>query len=157
MILQTELSQQILAILKSREPEFKFMQRHYDAIYNASGSIIEELHKSPVTPGMGLEAWLDSDETGSSSMYMAYILAPEAPKCEYAHPLNSTEFSQCQKLLGAVPELESRLHKMAQCPGIWSRLILDWHLISDLIENGNKVEADKLIQSHVRSYKENPA
>lgn len=159
MISQIELSQKIMDVVKEADPEFQIEMRHYNIILKASSSITEELRRKPrpATDGMGLDAWLESDDTGLSSKYMAYVLAPEAPYSEYAHPYDPADFIRCEKLLQAVPELKDKLHNMAECSGEWSGLIRDWQVISELIEKDDGEEAYKLVQSHVRLEKENPA
>lgn len=159
MISQIELSQKIMEVVQEADPEFQIEMRHYNAILNASTSIAEELRRKPrpAIDGMGLDAWLESDDTGSSSKFMAFVLSPEAPYSEYAHPYDPADFIRCKKLLQAVPELQGKLQDMSECSDAWSGLVDDWELISGLIEKDNGKEAYRLIQSHVRSEKENPA
>ena len=55
--------------------------------------------------GMGLHAWLKSDDTGLSSKFMAHVLYG-GPKCEMNYPHDANDFGRCERLLKACGEPE---------------------------------------------------
>jgi hypothetical protein len=59
-----------------------------------------EIEFKPATPGMGLLAWLSSDDTGLSSLFMAHILY-DAPKADANFPRDNDDLGRCERLLSA--------------------------------------------------------
>lgn len=101
--------------------------RQYNTIVAAANRIIEELGKPAVgaTAGMGMAAWLASDDTGLSSLYMAAVLS-EVFSRPYAHPHDADDFGRCVRLLEAVPELAPKLDLMRKSGPVWNYLINSW-------------------------------
>lgn len=97
--------------------------RLMNCVIAAANMIVAEFKKPIVkaTPGMGLEAWLDSDDTGSSSLYMAWCLSSGQfgywwgrKQPEPAYPRDPDDLGRCIRLVRAVPELAERVHLMAE-------------------------------------------
>lgn len=111
--------------------------RHWNAIVEAANTLCAEFNRASVmaTAGMGLDAWMGSDDTGLSSMTMARTLAPYAglrcPAHRYdtvgnPHPQDASDFGRCVRLLEAVPELRPWLAKMSACGPAWDRFVGYW-------------------------------
>lgn len=95
--------------------------RLMNCVIAAANMIVAEFKKPIVkaTPGMGLNAWVQSDDTGMSSRYMAYALSGNAwlmrwGTPEFAYPRDPDDLGRCIRLIRAVPELAERVHLMAQ-------------------------------------------
>jgi hypothetical protein len=112
--------------------------RQLDAVVAAADLIVaafaEPQKRAPA--GMGLAAWLASDDTGLSSRVMARRLAPlaglavripQAARADSAaHPHDPGDFGRCLRLLEAVPELRPHLPAMAGVSPIWAALVGAW-------------------------------
>jgi hypothetical protein len=79
------------------------LPRTINLVIKAANEIIADIEKPfvPATPGMGLEAWLKSDDVGMSSRYLAWCMFG-GTEPEYAHPLDADDFGRCYRLLRAV-------------------------------------------------------
>lgn len=115
--------------------------RFVNAAIDAANSIVRECSRPIVlaSAGMGLTAWLASDDTGMSSRFMAHYIASwssgwpagvERP--EYAHPHDPADFARCLRLLDAVPEFRAHVHKMAGAGGQWPGLVKEWSRLEEL-------------------------
>ena len=128
MISQTELIVAITTAL-AKSGHKNLLPRHVNAVIRAADQILAELHNSERTalPGCGLDAWLESDQTGLSSRFMAVVLAQRVvPGLDYAHPHDPADFGRCLGLLAACPELRQRLPKIAETSVEWARLVEHW-------------------------------
>lgn len=113
-------------------------QRQFNAIINAANRIIFEID-TPNTlskPGMGLEEWLLTDDTGASSKYMASILLGKGPHAEHAYPYDADDFGRCYRFLQAVPEARKNLDKLKECGPVWNTYIENWSELEGLYERG---------------------
>ena len=102
--------------------------RQLNSVIQATLLIIREYEQPTVKakPGMGLQAWLKSDDTGSSSLFMAYYLA-DGPKAEYAYPRDPDDFGRCYRFLRAVPKKDRQaIGFMNDASGIWASLVSGW-------------------------------
>lgn len=112
------------------------LPREFNAVISAANMIVEELAKpeKSVTPNMGMTAWMASDHTGRSSMYMAWRLHCAAgiqagtrpPLQEYAYPLDPDDLKRCIWLLDACPILRPCFKEMAKTGPEWAALIERW-------------------------------
>lgn len=62
---------------------------------------------------MGIIAWLESDDTGSSSLYMASVLSGKPGSYSNHYPRDPADFGRCMRLIKAVPSLKADIGKMA--------------------------------------------
>ncbi|HGN0867350.1 TPA: hypothetical protein ACKROV_000560 [Providencia alcalifaciens] len=140
--ISTELENQIPGI--PAEP------RYMNAIINAANLICDEFKKPIVkaSSGMGLTAWLASDDTGASSKYMASILSGQF-NVSHNYPWDPSDLGRCIRLLEAVPELESELHKMKACSPQWAAVVDNWDKWKGLHKAG---EGEKLYQEMKSAY-----
>jgi hypothetical protein len=92
-------------------------------------------------PGMGLEAWLASDDIGSSSLFIASILAPAditfpkrgERKSRADYPSDADDFGRCHRLLQVMPEWRDQLDQVARAGGpVWARLVANWEELTAL-------------------------
>jgi hypothetical protein len=106
-----------------------------NAVIKAANDIIAEYKRQPImaSPNMGLFAWLDSDDTGSSSVYMAYVLCEvcgigwpinEPPK--YAYPRDADDLGRCFRLIDTVPEYGGFIPEMADRGAHWMAVTSNW-------------------------------
>ncbi|HEM8140327.1 TPA: hypothetical protein U2M34_003263 [Providencia rettgeri] len=140
--ISTEIEKQIPGI--PAEP------RHMNAIIKAATLVCDEFKKPLVkaSKGMGLTAWLASDDVGLSSKYMASVLS-EQFYASNNYPRDPADLGRCIRLLVAVPELASQLHEMKACSPQWSAVIDNWEKWKDLYEAG---EGKKLYQEMKLTY-----
>lgn len=111
------------------------VDNRYNTIIKAANGIVAEYDREPVmaTSGMGLEAWLNSDDTGASSLFMAYALCNnrhlmwygrKAPSNNY--PRDVDDLGRCIRLSEAVPEFGERIAKMAYHGPHWAAVANNW-------------------------------
>lgn len=119
--------------------------RKMNAVIAGANTIIEAIDQPDVmaSPGMGLAAWLRSDDTGLSSLYMAWTLAPLAgrsvPFSEHftngsPWPHDPADFGRCVRLLDAVPELRPHIAELTRTvhPAPWQRIAAEWDALEAL-------------------------
>jgi hypothetical protein len=135
VISQIEL---FVAICKDleRQGHKDVIPRHVNAIIRACDDIIREFQAPHMLaePASGLDAWLRSDDTGSSSMAMAnHLVALDGGKPPHVrpddrrhHPADPSDLGRCIGLLAAVPELRPHLPAMAAVSPAWAALIGAW-------------------------------
>jgi hypothetical protein len=97
--------------------------RQMNAVIQAANGIIDAIDRphQEAKPGSGIVAWLNSDDTGQSSLYMARALAPAAGlnatvygiKSSDPWPHDPADIGRCVRLLDTVPELRPHLHRLA--------------------------------------------
>ncbi len=125
---QTDLVVKIARILESaglKDVELRVL----NAIIEAADLIVDALNREPVraTPGMGLRAWLASDDTGLSSRFMAHICAGGPGGDHYGHyPHDPSDFGRCLGFLEAVPEARENLDKLRQYGPEWGNYVATW-------------------------------
>lgn len=124
--------------------------RYMNAIIKAATLVCDEFKKPLVkaSEGMGLAAWLASDDVGLSSKYMASVLSGQF----YAsnnYPRDPADLGRCIRLLMAVPEFASQLHEMKACSPQWSTVIDNWDKWKGLYDAG---EGEKLYQEMKLTY-----
>jgi hypothetical protein len=114
--------------------------RQFNAIIEAANVIVDAFASphTPARPGSGLEAWLRSDDTGISSLTMAWKLGPlvgravNSPRHGPDHPSDPSDFGRCVGLLEAAPEMRSHLPAMAEVSPVWARLVASWDELEGL-------------------------
>lgn len=116
-----------------------------NAVITAANSIITEYAREPImaVPDMGLEAWLDSDDTGSSSLYMAYAFSYNLtlwiPRKipSYSYPRDPDDLGRCIRLIEAVPEFGRCIPEMAQKGAHWMAVTSNWADWVEMYHAGN--------------------
>lgn len=77
--------------------------------------------------------WISNGETGMSSKTMWSCLMG-LKDFEINHPCDPDDFSRCWKLLEAVPEWKTQLHKLKPLSRQWEKLIDNWDKLTDFYE-----------------------
>ncbi|WP_272656439.1 MULTISPECIES: hypothetical protein [unclassified Providencia] len=147
---QIDLIAAISSEVEKQIPGIPAEPRYMNAIIKAANLVCDEFKKPLIkaSEGMGLTAWLASDDVGASSRYMAAVLSGQfdAP---YYYPSDGADLGRCIRLLVAVPELASQLHEMKACSPQWSAVIDNWDKWKDLYE---AAEGKKLYQEMKLTY-----
>lgn len=151
MIAQIELISGILGVMDKLQPGIALLPRQANAVIAAADLIVAQLRtpERTVRPAMGLAAWLASDGTGASSLYMAHVLAGYSHKRQ-AYPLDSGDFGRCLGLLLAVPNLRERLPVMAEYGQEWAALIAEWDSLAADYGAGKFDDVSLRIRSLIR-------
>ncbi|HEJ7283080.1 TPA: hypothetical protein SMF87_004532 [Serratia marcescens] len=108
-----------------------------NAVIQAANRIIAEYERQPVmaTDRMGLRAWLDSDDIGSSSIFMAFTLATHEQRQRHFrgrgkpsnnYPRDPDDLGRCIRLIDAVPEFGGRIPEMADKGAHWMAVTTNW-------------------------------
>lgn len=97
-------------------------------VVEAANLICAEFEREPVAslPAVGFPAWLGSDDTGASSLFMASVLSHRQIHAEKAYPRDPDDLGRCIRLLGAVPEFADRLHLMSSQGPQWAAVVANW-------------------------------
>lgn len=115
--------------------------RQINAVIKAADEIKEAIETPDrlATPNMGLAAWLNSDDTGQSSLYMARAIVPFTTLAVYVSRSTSTEpwphdpddFGRCVRLLDAAPELRPHILKLntPDHPPVWNIIAYEWNTL----------------------------
>lgn len=117
--------------------------RQQNAILKAADAIVKEFaigYKESV-PGAGVQQWVESDDTGMSSRFMAAKLCG-ATDVAYAYPHDPSDFDLCAKLWAAATETQKadmvlRKPILAESGPHWKLLIAQWDELLALHEAGN--------------------
>lgn len=128
---QIALVQHIMHFFTKQKIELNI--RQCNAVITAANIIANQVAKPnvPSRPGMGLQAWLDCDDTGLSSRYMAHVLA-DGPACECHYPLDPEDFGRCYRFLRAVPG--KRAFSNLSRSKVWLEFVLAWPELEKLYE-----------------------
>jgi hypothetical protein len=81
--------------------------------------------------------WIANGETGCSSKTMWSCFMGNN-KYRIDHPYDPDDFSRCYKLLEAVPEWKSQLHRLKPLSKQWSNLVDNWDKLTDMFEENRK-------------------
>jgi|SRR5471030_513850 len=108
-----------------------------NTVLKAVNMIVEEYAREPVLvkPSMGLSAWLDSDEVGLSSEYMAWVLSNQDAQVwggrrqpENSYPRDPDDFGRCLGLVVAMPSYEFLIDEMRANHGPhWEAVAANWY------------------------------
>ena len=144
MISQMDLVTGILGVLKKHGVK-DGNARQFNAVIHAADLIIAEFSRPTrmATPGMGLKAWLASDDTGLSSKHMARFLCDVRVDCDIEevrtgkppHPLDPDDFGRCYRFLRAVPlgpERARDVAYMGTSSREWAGLAAAWEELERL-------------------------
>lgn len=138
MITQIELVNAIFQAI-SAHGDPGLIPRLINTVIRAADDILAELREPErvAGPNAGLSAWLASDRVGSSSLWMAYVLAGDRMRgqpVQYAYPHDPADFGRCLGLLEACPTLRGRLLEMATTGQEWAALITHWKDLEALFD-----------------------
>lgn len=120
-----------------------------------SNKVIELANECVALPqmaedGMRLEAWLQSDDTGMSSRWMAHVCAGSPvvkPYDEGSYPHDPADFGRCYRFLQAVPSARLRLSELKNSGAVWSAYVDRWDEMEALwLEESPSGKAPKLFK-----------
>ena len=103
--------------------------RLFNAVIAAANSLVKEFTRPIVkaSEGMGLMAWLASDDVGRSSKFMAWVLSyNQFPKPEFGYPHDPDDFGRCRRLVQAVPRFEYLIFEMREQSHQWKAVAENW-------------------------------
>lgn len=126
---QIELISAISDELIRQVPGLTAEPRLFNSVIAAANSIVAEFAKPIVkaSQGMGLMAWLASDDVGRSSKFMAWVLSGHLfPKPEFGYPHDPDDLGRCIRLVRAVPELAERVQVMSEHGKEWAAVAENW-------------------------------
>jgi hypothetical protein len=92
-----------IAIKKQAERNGKklfTLPRQWETVTAAARDIVNEFRQGykPSIPGAGIQQWLQSDDTGKASLFMASKLFGSITEHPYAFPKDAVDFESCVKL-----------------------------------------------------------
>lgn len=124
---QMSLVTAIMDAIAEQVPGIPAEPRLMNCVIAAANTICAEFKKPLVkaSNGMGLTAWLDSDDVGMSSKFMASVLSGQF-EAEFAIPYDPADFGRCVRMIQAVPELEQHLNKMLEHGPMWKAVVGNW-------------------------------
>ncbi|MDV1094995.1 hypothetical protein ACSI5N_25565 (plasmid) [Raoultella ornithinolytica] len=114
-----------------------------NVIFDAATSIVNAYSREPVvaSQGMGLNAWLASDDTGASSRFMAGILSERQPLGHHGdYPRDADDLGRCIRLLEAAPELVGNFDRLKHCGPYWQLVTINWKRWEALYRDENYAE-----------------
>ena len=80
------------------------------------------------------QKWLLKGDRGiSSETIFGVITGLKIEESQYP-PSDTSDFYRCYKLIKAVPEWKSELHKVAELSQTWKNVIDNWDKLSELLE-----------------------
>jgi hypothetical protein len=132
---QISLIAAISTEIDRQHPGIGVEARWFNVITQAANNICAEFAKPVVkaSEGMGLSAWLASDDTGASSLYMASVLTGEFI-AENHYPRDPADFGRCLRLVKAMPELECKISEMSQHGKEWAVVAANWDAWAELYQ-----------------------
>lgn len=109
-------------------PKTAVIPRQVNAVIAAANAIVAEFANGEIltTPGMGLTAWLASDDWGVSSKFMAGVLSGKFV-AEKGYPRDPDDFGRCRRLILAVPELAGKIDLMRDYGKKWITIADNWN------------------------------
>ncbi|MDX7085921.1 hypothetical protein [Serratia marcescens] len=130
---QIQIVSAIAKEIDRQHPGIAVESRLFNVMIQAVDAICQEFSKPILksVAGMGLKAWLASDDTGLSSLFMASMLTGEF-RAEYAYPRDTADFGRCMRLVAAVPELEVKIREMARHGREWAVVADHWYEWSEV-------------------------
>jgi hypothetical protein len=84
--------------------------------------------------------WLENGEHGTSSETMFRYLDGRKIGKYQGHPSDPDDFKRCYKLLQAVPQWKSQLHKMKAVSPVWEKLVDNWDKLTEMYEQNEREE-----------------
>ncbi len=92
------------------------------------------------TEKQNMDWWLQNGERGISSETMFKYLGGYRVGRSEGHPHDPDDFKRCYKLLNAIPQWKTELHKMKTVSEVWSSLVDNWDKLTQMYEQNVKEE-----------------
>ena len=140
-ISQLRLSTAIMSELSRQIPNMPVDSKIFNVCIEAANLIVAECARERVTAvqGMGVSAWFESDDTGSSSRYMACKLdggKTRLPLQGYEYPSDADDFGRCVRMVRACG-YEDRIHLMIDTGEEWKQIANSWNNLTGLYDDEN--------------------
>lgn len=147
---QMMLVTDIMDAIARQVPGLPAEPRLMNCIIAAADAICAEFDKPVVkaSAGMGLAAWLASDDVGMSSKFMASVLSGQF-MAEFAIPHDTADFGRCVRMIEAVPELEGLIHKMCDHGVMWAAVADNWERWQQMVDEGH----ERVVNDEMRDYR----
>lgn len=102
--------------------------RHINVIVAAANTIVDSLNIpfQPSIPDEGLDAWLRSDDTGQSSLWMAGVMFGYAGGAHYAYPHDNADVCRCIRMAHSTRPSSDAFSKLAATGEEWRRIVQLW-------------------------------
>jgi len=144
---QIDLIAAIFKHLLKRHKIDSAIPRQINAVIEAANLIVDAYARDSVmaSPNMGYSAWLASDDTGMSSLFMASTLNG-GTGAQLAVPLDADDFGRCVRMLDAVPSFRERIGRLRSEGPVWERLVDRWNEIEAAYRRSPQ-EADVMIKA----------
>ncbi|TNV22107.1 hypothetical protein FH968_04320 [Buttiauxella sp. B2] len=141
---QIALISAITEELNRQQPELPADDR-MNVIIKAANDICAEYSRELVVAsrGMGLTAWLASDDTGLSSKFMASVLSYGHFTAPNNYPRDPDDFGRCMRLVQAVPEFKGLIHLLVDHGPEWEAVANNWERWVELYSSGDGRELYK--------------
>lgn len=118
------------------EPKLGLHPHQMNAVIEAANLIVRVFNQPirEAQPNMGLQNWLESHDTGASSLAIVYRLYGHGRGSQNskAHPLDPSDFGRCHRLLEAVPQARTQFCEMRDVSEVWARLVEHWEELTAL-------------------------
>lgn len=124
---QMSLVTAIMDAIAEQVPGIPAEPRLMNCVIAAANNICAEFRKPIVkaSSGMGLTAWLASDDVGMSSKFMASVLSGEF-EAEFAIPYDPADLGRCLRMIQAMPDLTPRIVEMRKHGPMWTAVADNW-------------------------------
>lgn len=148
---QISLVTAIMNECSSQIPGLPAEPRLMNCVIAAANTICAEFAKPIVkaSSGMGLTAWLASDDVGMSSKFMASVLSGQF-QAEFAIPYDPADFGRCVRMIQAVPELKGLIHLMCKHGPMWTAVADNWERWSEMLNE----EQSRALYDEMRAYRQ---
>lgn len=135
--------------INNQIPNLPVNSRLMNCIIQSANGIAAEFAKDSVmaTKGMGLTAWLESDDTGLSSKYMASVLSGQFC-ADFAYPRDPDDFGRCVRLIEAVPELAPKIAEMKGKGPMWDAVVENWERWVAMLNEEQSDELYRQMRQH---------
>lgn len=130
---QMTLVTDIMEALASQVPSLPAEPRLMNCVITAANTICAEFAKPIVkaSAGMGITAWLASDDVGMSSKFMTSVLSGQF-RAEFAIPHDPDDLGRCIRMIQAMPGLKGSTHLMCGHGVMWSAVANNWERWSEM-------------------------
>jgi hypothetical protein len=149
---QTRLVTAITNELTRQHPDMPFCPDIFNAAIKAANIVVDECAREPVKPtkGMTIAQWFNTDDTGLSSKYMAYVIdggKTRLPIQGYEYPRDASDFGRCLRMVEAC-ELEKKVFLMLPAGKEWRHIATEWESLVGLYKAEDWEEFYELLRGH---------
>lgn len=138
--------------LHRQNPGRSFSPDVLNTSIRAVNLIVSECAREPVKPvkGMTIAQWFNTDDTGLSSQYMAYVIdggKTRLPVQGYEYPRDAGDFGRCLRMVEACG-LEKKVFLMLTTGHEWRHIATEWESLVGLYKAEDWEEFHALLKAH---------